>query len=50
MAETIPAIYEEGMSPDEEAVTKAISEWFGLSKKKKKSIIEIRPEHFGKCG
>ncbi len=30
-----------------EAVTKAISEWLGLEKKKKKSILEIKPEHFG---
>ncbi len=29
-----------------EAVTKAISEWLGFSKKKR-SIIEIEPEHFG---
>ena len=32
----------------EEAVTKAISERLGLSKKEKRSIIEIKPEHFGK--
>jgi hypothetical protein len=25
-----------------------ISEWLELSKKNKKSIIEIKPEHFGK--
>lgn len=31
-----------------EAATKAISEWLGLSKKKKRSILEIKPEHFGK--
>ncbi|MCZ7380284.1 MAG: hypothetical protein O8C64_01720 [Candidatus Methanoperedens sp.] len=38
---------EEGISIGE-AVTKAISEWLGLSeKKKKRSIIEIEPEHFG---
>lgn len=30
-----------------EAVTKAISEWLGLAKKKKKSILDIKPEHFG---
>lgn len=30
-----------------EAVTKAISEWLGLEKKKKKSVLEIKPEHFG---
>ncbi|KCZ72959.1 hypothetical protein ANME2D_00017 [Candidatus Methanoperedens nitroreducens] len=27
--------------------TKAISEWLGSPKKKKRSIIEIKPEHFG---
>jgi len=32
----------------EEAVTKAINEWLGLSKKRKRSITEIKPEHFGK--
>lgn len=37
---------EEGISIGE-AVTKAISEWLGLAKKKKRSIIEIKPEHFG---
>ncbi len=37
---------EEGISIGE-AVTKAISEWLGLPKKKKRSIIEIKPEHFG---
>ncbi len=37
---------EEGISVGE-AVTKAISEWLGLSKKKKRSIVEIKPEHFG---
>ncbi len=36
---------EEGISVGE-AVTKAISEWLGLSTKKKRSIIEIKPEHF----
>ncbi len=36
---------EEGISIGE-AVTKAISEWLGFSKKKR-SIIEIEPEHFG---
>lgn len=30
-----------------EAVTKAISEWLSLPKKKKRSILEIEPEHFG---
>jgi plasmid stability protein len=30
-----------------EAVTKAISEWLSLEKKKTKSILEIKPEHFG---
>jgi len=30
-----------------EAVTKAISECPGFPKKKKRSIIEIKPEHFG---
>ena len=37
---------QEGISIGE-AVTKAISEWLGLPKKKKRSIIEIKPEHFG---
>jgi len=36
---------QEGISIGE-AVTKAISEWLGLPKKKR-SIIEIKPEHFG---
>lgn len=36
----------EGMSVGE-AVTKAISEWLHIEKKKKKSIFEIKPEHFG---
>ncbi len=36
---------EEGISIGE-AVTKAIIEWLGFSKKKR-SIIEIEPEHFG---
>jgi hypothetical protein len=30
-----------------EVITKAISEWLRLPKKKKRSIIEIKPEHFG---
>ncbi len=30
-----------------EAITKAKSEWLRLPKKKKRSIIEIKPEHFG---
>ncbi len=38
---------EEGISIGE-AVTKAISEWLGLEKKKKISITEIKPEHFGR--
>ncbi len=37
---------QEGISIGE-AVTRAISEWLGLAKKKKRSIIEIEPEHFG---
>ena len=37
---------QEGISIGE-AVTKAISEWLGLPKKKRRSIIEIKPEHFG---
>jgi hypothetical protein len=37
---------QEGISIGE-AVTKAISEWLGLTKKKKRSIIDIEPEHFG---
>lgn len=37
---------EEGISIGE-AVTKAISEWLGLTKKRRKSIIDIKPEHFG---
>ncbi len=37
---------QEGISIGE-AVTKAISEWLGLPGKKKRSIIEIKPEHFG---
>ncbi len=37
---------QEGISIGE-AVTKAISEWLGFEKKKKRSIIEIKPEHFG---
>jgi len=36
---------QEGISIGE-AVTRALSEWLGLPKKKK-SIIEIKPEHFG---
>ena len=31
-----------------EAVTMAVSEWLGVSKKKKRSIIDIKSEHFGK--
>lgn len=30
-----------------EAVTKAISEWLGITTKKRRSILEIKPEHFG---
>ncbi len=37
---------QEGISIGE-AVTKAISEWLKLTKKKKRSIIDIEPEHFG---
>jgi len=37
---------QEGISIGE-AVTRALSEWLGLSKKKTRSIIEIKPEHFG---
>ncbi len=37
---------EEGISIGE-AVTRAITEWLGLTKKKKRSIIDIEPEHFG---
>ncbi len=37
---------EEGISIGE-AVTKAISEWLGLTKKRRKSITDIKPEHFG---
>ncbi len=37
---------QEGISV-EKAATKAISEWLGLPKKKKRSIIDIKPEHFG---
>ena len=38
---------QEGISIGE-AVTMAVSEWLGVSKKKKRSIIDIKPEHFGK--
>lgn len=38
---------QEGISIGE-AVTMAVSEWLGLSKKKIRSIIDIKPEHFGK--
>ena len=38
---------QEGISIGE-AVTVAVSEWLGVSKKKKRSIIDIKPEHFGK--
>lgn len=38
---------QEGISIGE-AVTMAVSEWLGISKKKKRSIIDIKPEHFGK--
>lgn len=38
---------QEGISIGE-AVTKAVSEWLGVSNKKKRSIIDIKPEHFGK--
>ena len=41
-----PCAAQEGISIGE-AITKIISEWLGLSKKKKRSIIEIKPEHFG---
>ena len=37
---------QEGLSIGE-AVTKAISEWLGQPTKKKRSIVEIKPEHFG---
>ena len=37
---------QEGISIGE-AVTKAVSEWLGLTKKRKRSIIDIEPEHFG---
>jgi len=37
---------QEGISIGE-AVTKAISEWLGLPGKKKRSIIDIKPENFG---
>jgi plasmid stability protein len=37
---------QEGISIGE-AVTRAITEWLGLTKKKKRSIIDIEPEHFG---
>ena len=36
---------QEGISIGE-AVTRAITEWLGLTKKKKRSIIDIEPEHF----
>ena len=38
---------QEGISIGE-AVTMAVSEWLGVSKKKKRSIIDIKPEHFGR--
>lgn len=38
---------QEGISIGE-AVTMAVSEWLGISNKKKRSIIDIKPEHFGK--
>lgn len=38
---------QEGISIGE-AVTMAVSEWLGLSKKKIRSIIDIKPEHFDK--
>jgi len=37
---------QEGISIGE-AVTKALSEWLGLAKKKTGSVIDIKPEHFG---
>jgi plasmid stability protein len=37
---------QEGISIGE-AVTRAITEWLGLTKKKNISIIDIEPEHFG---
>lgn len=46
MTDKNPCVAQEGISI-REAITKIISEWLGLSKKKKRSIIEIKPEHFG---